>query len=175
MAIDDETNKASLDYEAGNASTDFTAMSKTAQEKQKYIRKEQMHRQKLLDEESQNYLQMTYPADNRGQSLSMQSTMTETDFTDRDWTPEDSSYGAAFPFCGWVPKSLRQGVEKAIIALVGLFVIYLIVSIAMILKPDNPNSSGYKTDDFYITDDDFYVTNDNVAYDDDDDDDDYLR
>jgi hypothetical protein len=178
MNRDDERKQATVDPEFGYALNDNRGMTKKEKDKAQYVLKEQMKRKKQLESESQEYLHMSYPH-NRVQSLSIQSTMTETEFNERDWTPQDSSYGAAFPLCGFMPKSIRQLVEKVIIALVSVFIIYAIVSIAIMLTTDNSGgkSSSHKYDDFYITDDDFYVTDDerqayNQKYDDDDD---YLR
>ena len=154
--------------EAGYSQTEYRQMSKTQKQKDEYIRKEQRHRKEMMEQDNKNNsysnLYSAYPQE-RVQTLSMQSTMTENEFNERDWTPQDSSYGAAFPFCGWVPKSKRQLIEKVMIALAGLFVIYVITTIAMLLTSDRRSSSSYKNDDI---DDDFYVR-EQV-----DDDDDYM-
>ena len=42
---------------------------------------------------------------------------TASEFKDTDWTPPDSSYGAACPVCGWIPKHVRQKIELSLIAL----------------------------------------------------------
>lgn len=178
MSVDYDKTTASY-YEAGYASTNV-AKSKSEREKAKYIQKEKVNRQKMMandnNDSNRSFLEMTYPQ-HRMPSLSMQSTGTDTDFTDNDWTPQDSSYGAAFPFCGWVPKSIRQAVEKAMIFLAGFLVIYAIVSIAILLTGDGERKKAktttYNYDDNFFTDDNFYV-NDN-AMTNDDGSDDYYR
>ncbi len=158
MVSGKERQTPSHDYEANYSSSDYTAMPRAEREKAQYILKEQLRRAKMQQDENQQYLHTSYPQ-NRINSLSIQSTMTgETEFNENDWTPPDSSYGAAFPFCGWVPKRIRQGTEKLMIALAGFLVIYGIVMIAIRLTGDgNGRSSSYRHDDFRISDDDLYV------------------
>mmetsp|Transcript_21157 Transcript_21157/g.24039 ORF Transcript_21157/g.24039 Transcript_21157/m.24039 type:complete len:178 (-) Transcript_21157:174-707(-) len=148
-------------------------LSKEDKQKAKYIKKEQLNRLKMIEEENNKYLHSSY-APNRLKSISMQSTQTEaTDCHDLDWTAEDSSYGAAFPFCGWIPKQIREAIEIGIYGLASFALIYLIVSIAILLSGDRDSSSSDKSsklqtdDDFYITDDYFYVNNDNYYANDD--------
>lgn len=173
MNVDDE-RLADYYREDGYSRTDYRQMSKTRKQKDDYIRKEQMNRKITMTQEqgSKSYsnLYAAYPQE-RVQTLSMQSTVTDNEFTERDWTPQDSSYGAAFPWCGWVPKSKRQLIEKIMIALAGLFVIWLITTIAMLLtSSDKKNgSSSYGDDDSLQLDDDFYVK-DQQWYGDDNDD-----
>mmetsp|Transcript_3794 Transcript_3794/g.4650 ORF Transcript_3794/g.4650 Transcript_3794/m.4650 type:complete len:169 (-) Transcript_3794:228-734(-) len=156
MATDRDSQTPTHDYEANYSSSDYNVVSRAEREKAQYILKEQMKRSKMLEEENRQYLNMSYPH-NRINSLSIQSTATgETEFNDTDWTPPDSSYGAAFPFCGWVPKRIRQGTEKFMIALALFLLVYVIVSIAIRITGDG-RSSSYKHDDFSIGDDAFYV------------------
>lgn len=158
-----EKRKTAQHYEADNDASnnfDYESMTKDERKKAKFIQKEQTNRQKLMQNDGLNFPSISYPVD-RFPSISAQSTGTETDLNELEWTPQDSSYGAAFPFCGWIPKSLRQAIEKLMIALVGFLVIYSIVSIAILLTGDRENkkrkSSTYKYDDFYFFDDNFYV------------------
>lgn len=163
--------------EYASSTTNYKVMSRSQKEKDRYIQKEQLYREKMLAQENRNVF-MTYPHYRMPSLGSVQSTVTDTDYNDIEWTPEDSSYGAAFPFCGWLPKSLRQALEKALIALTGLLIIYAIVSIAILLTGDgekkNGKTSTYNYDDFYSIDDDFYVR-DQWNVDDNDDADDYMR
>lgn len=77
-----------------------------------------------------------------------------TDFDENEWTPQDSSYGAAIPICGWIPKSTRQLIEKAIMAVALFFICYLVVSL-MIQLTSGFTSSGQSSN--IHMDDDFYV------------------
>lgn len=186
MNVDDEET-ATQDLENGTvqgydndntpATTNYKVMSRSEQERARYVQKEQLYREKMMAEENRRNMFMTYPHYRFPSLGSVTSTATDTEYNDIDWTPEDSSYGAAFPFCGWVPKSLRQAFEKAMIALTGLLIIYAIVSIAILLTGDgdkkNGKTSTYSYDDFYSIDDDFYVRD--QWNDDNDDMDDYMR
>jgi hypothetical protein len=175
-----------MDPEIGPKTTNHNnAMSRTEKEKAAYIQKEQSNRYRMMENDNQNtrhFLQIPYPS-NRTPTLSIQSTVTE-DFQEQDWTPQDSSYGAAFPCCGWVPKSIRQTVEKFLLAVAGVFVIYTIVTIAVLLLGDGESESG-NANNFNVDDnfynyiyDDFYVKDQNNGGDDDvvtdDDADDYF-
>ena len=53
------------------------------------------------------------------------------DFDDSEWTPPDSSYGAACPVCGCIPKRVRQMIEMTLIAAMVFFLIYLVVTTSM--------------------------------------------
>jgi hypothetical protein len=53
------------------------------------------------------------------------------DFDESEWTPPDSSYGAACPVCGFIPKRVRQMVEMTLIAAMVFFLIYLVVTTSM--------------------------------------------
>ena len=157
MNVDDE-RIADYYNEAGYSQTDYKKMTMPQRQKDEYIRKEQINRKQMMEKEqnstSKSYsdLYSAYPQE-RVQTLSMQSTMTENEFSERDWTPQDSSYGAAFPFCGWVPKSKRQLIEKVLLGLAGFFVIYMIVNIAMLLTSDKDSSYQYYDNDNYKDDD----------------------
>eukprot|EP00554_Chaetoceros_debilis_P007782 CAMPEP_0194078170 /NCGR_PEP_ID=MMETSP0149-20130528/4636_1 /TAXON_ID=122233 /ORGANISM="Chaetoceros debilis, Strain MM31A-1" /LENGTH=318 /DNA_ID=CAMNT_0038759375 /DNA_START=222 /DNA_END=1178 /DNA_ORIENTATION=+ len=170
----------------------------------KYIRKEQQIRAKSLDEESVagqsiDTLQSTnshhphrYLTSGKSQyalqksfSLSIAPTKScehSIPFDNGDWTPVDSSYGGAFPFCGWIPKKKRQAIEKVLLVAFGIFMIYSIVSVATILTGgnDGSHSSNWveRDDDNYVQNhDDTYYQTYQMNYDDDDDylNDDYMN
>jgi hypothetical protein len=100
-----------------------------------------------------------------------------TVFNEKDWTPQDSSYGGAFPFCGWIPKRIRRIIEKFIYFSTGLFVIYALVMISMILFGSGNHKSSVTDSSLDLDDDDHYIAfNDdaeanayNTVYKDDDD------
>ena len=88
------------------------------------------------------------------------------DFDDAEWTPPDSSYGAALPIGGWIPKSTRQKIEATLIVLTILCLVYLIVHFSIKVTEENNNHNtadecGAKIcfdDDNYIpADDDLYI------------------
>ena len=84
---------------------------------------------------------------------------TASEFKESDWTPPDSSYGAACPVCGWIPKHVRQKIELSLIALSVLCFLWAVVVTSTRVSNagkamHNETSLG---DDFYsqssITDD----------------------
>ena len=102
------------------------------------------------------------------------------DFDDSEWTPPDSSYGAAFPVCGCVPKRVRQMIEMTLITAMVFFLIYLVVTTSMKIadahrKTHGSTSNGNASDNYFsgdsynrtgtssssstnvVTDDDVYV------------------
>ena len=74
-----------------------------------------------------------------------------------DWTPQDSSYGAAVPVCGWIPKRIRKLIEIIFFLLLTALIIFLVVKIGIILTSEHKSSSG--TDVDLWTDDDRYIAN----------------
>jgi len=81
------------------------------------------------------------------------------DFDDSEWTPPDSSYGAACPVCGFIPKRVRQMIEMTLIAAMIFFLIYLLVTTSMKIadahrKEGSENASSTAP---VVTDDDVYV------------------
>ena len=104
------------------------------------------------------------------------------DFDDSEWTPPDSSYGAACPVCGCIPKRVRQMIEMTLIAAMVFGLIYLVVTTSMKIadaRSVNDNSDNYSNNNYnrtgsssaasnnYITDDDHYVEKSYSNYDDD--------
>jgi hypothetical protein len=80
-----------------------------------------------------------------------------TVFSEKDWTPQDSSYGGAFPFCGCIPKRIRRRIEKFIYFSTGLFVIYALVMISMILFGSGNHRSSRTNSSLNLYDDDHYI------------------
>jgi hypothetical protein len=111
-----------------------------------------------------------------------------TDFDESDWTPPDSSYGAACPVCGWIPKHARQKIEFSLIALSVFGFLWAVVATSTHVSNARKvatmqNETGYNNlaleDDFYVdvtkTDysmtgsyntfsDDTYASHDDVYY-----------
>jgi hypothetical protein len=68
------------------------------------------------------------------------------DFDESEWTPPDSSYGAAIPVGGWIPKPIRRMIEWTLIALVAAGVVYVIVTTSIHLTDDRKNYHRHKND-----------------------------
>lgn len=154
----------------------------TNQEHENYVLKEKRIRAKRMEEEATSHLLYhtgkSQYALNKSYSLSIENTRTESSdtlFDAGDWTPQDSSYGGAFPFCGWIPKRIRQAIEGILLVLAGFTAIYFIVTIAMMLtgagKSRSRDYAVVDDDDHYIADkyDDYYQNAYNVYTDDVDD------
>ncbi|KAL7464488.1 hypothetical protein ACHAXS_004828 [Conticribra weissflogii] len=76
-----------------------------------------------------------------------------------EWTPQDSSYGAAFPAFGWIPKRIRKLIESVFYVVVMSLLLYAVVKTGILLNSGNKNSgSGNEESDFW-DDDDHYLAN----------------
>jgi len=84
-----------------------------------------------------------------------------------EWTSPDSSFGAAFPCCGFIPKKTRRIIEFCLIAIGSFLFIYILIKFSVIItsglhkngqNSTNTTSGGSK---YLETDDDFYVTSEN--------------
>lgn len=107
--------------------------------------------------------------------------------TDVEWTPEDSSYGAAIPICGCVPKHIRRLIEYCLCIILLLSFIAGVIRLTSTFSHSSSQSSyaanatsnsgsstsgtaqkssnKYVIDDFYLEYDSKSVSNNN--YDDD--------
>lgn len=72
-----------------------------------------------------------------------------------EWTPQDSSYGAACQMFGWVPKRLRKIAEGVLLVIILGLLIFGIIKTGMHMK-----ASGSGEEASYFSDDDHYVAND---------------
>lgn len=85
------------------------------------------------------------------------------DFADSEWTPPDSSYGAACPVCGCIPKHVRRMVEFTMIAVMVVGFVYLLITTSINLSDDrnksqrHNNSTSSATSLSSLTDDDNYL------------------
>lgn len=92
------------------------------------------------------------------------------DFDETEWTPQDSSYGAAIPICGWIPKRLRQFIEATLIVFGVFALVYLVVTTSIALSEHKSSkdvdydkndtsgsSSGITYDSSLAVDDDWYI------------------
>jgi len=83
-----------------------------------------------------------------------------------EWTPPDSSYGAAIPACGWIPKRVRKSLEVVFFALSVALLIFVLVKAGLELRSggsgtttsssSSSSGSASDTDSFgeYIRNDD---------------------
>lgn len=73
------------------------------------------------------------------------------DFEESEWTPPDSSYGAALPVFGWIPKHTRRYIELAMMLLMILFLVYLVVMLSIVItearRDDIAEDNGLGLDD----------------------------
>jgi hypothetical protein len=71
------------------------------------------------------------------------------DFKESEWTQPDSSYGAAIPFGGWIPKPIRQMIEWTLIALGTAVFVYLIVTTSMRVSDERTKHNNSTSNFFY--------------------------
>ena len=84
-----------------------------------------------------------------------------------DWTPQDSSYGAAVSAFGWLPKRIRKIIEGFFVIFIMTLLIYIAVKTGIKLKSSG-NGNG---EDTIMNDDDYYIAfsaDDNLDGEDDD-------
>jgi hypothetical protein len=83
------------------------------------------------------------------------------DFEDSEWTQPDSSYGAAIPFGGWIPKNIRRTIESTLIAILFIGLVYLVVATSIRVTEEtsrHSNTTGNGTDYGGLNlDDDRYI------------------
>jgi len=86
-------------------------------------------------------------------------------FDEAEWTPPDSSYGAAIPVGGWIPKPIRRTIEGTLIALGTLMLVYMVVTTSMRVTNERNRSKqndggGSSVDSSYM---DYKSNNGNYA------------
>jgi hypothetical protein len=79
------------------------------------------------------------------------------DFQESEWTPPDSSYGAAIPVFGWVPKNTRRYIEFLLMLLLIAGLVYLVVTISFIISEARHENSINNGGTLDFLDDDRYV------------------
>ena len=78
------------------------------------------------------------------------------DFQESEWTPPDSSYGAALPIFGWIPKKVRRLIELTLIGFMIILLVYLVVTTSIRVTEGNNNGNSSSSgglslnDDYYI-------------------------
>jgi hypothetical protein len=88
-------------------------------------------------------------------------------FKDNEWTPPDSSYGAACPVCGCIPKHVRRMVEFTLIAIMVVGFVYLLITTSINLSDErdtsksqhrhNNSTASSSSSSSSLTDDDLYL------------------
>ena len=98
---------------------------------------------------------------------SVKSSDTLESFKSNEWTPPDSSYGAACPVCGCVPKRVRRMIEISLLAAMAIGFIYLLVSTSIYVSNERhknaTNSSNMNSGQVALDDDAYYVAFDDVV------------
>lgn len=79
------------------------------------------------------------------------------DFKESEWTPEDSSYGAACPLFGWIPKSTRRSIEFALLLLLVIGLVYLMVMLSIVISEARSDNSIADDTAVLDLDDDRYI------------------
>jgi len=74
-----------------------------------------------------------------------------------EWTPQDSSYGAAVQAFGWVPKRIRKLLEVVFVVLMMALLIFVVVKTGIKLKS---SGSGGGEDNYFEDDDHYEAFND---------------
>eukprot|EP00557_Chaetoceros_sp_GSL56_P008552 CAMPEP_0176490708 /NCGR_PEP_ID=MMETSP0200_2-20121128/8017_1 /TAXON_ID=947934 /ORGANISM="Chaetoceros sp., Strain GSL56" /LENGTH=184 /DNA_ID=CAMNT_0017888037 /DNA_START=36 /DNA_END=587 /DNA_ORIENTATION=- len=138
---------------------------KDKRRKDKFIIKEKKKRAETLEKENyeSHYVSVTSEHDMRNSYppavMPTSSDSKDSYFDENDWTPFDSSYGGAFPCCGWIPKRIRQSIEYFLLVLASFTMIYFLVSAAIILTGSGKSgTSSTSSSSTYYVDDDKYTS-----------------
>jgi hypothetical protein len=70
-----------------------------------------------------------------------------SDFDDSEWTPMDSSYGAAIPLAGWIPKGIRRTIEFTVLAGIALMIVFWIVETSV--RSSSTHNNNYNKSSNY--------------------------
>lgn len=99
------------------------------------------------------------------------------DFDSSEWTPPDSSYGAAIPIAGWIPKRIRRDIEWTVSVILITLCAALIITTSMRSERNKHNDAVYDTTSAnnggLDLDDDRYMYYDDAFYEQQQDDDAY--
>ena len=92
------------------------------------------------------------------------------DFDESEWTPQDTSYGAAIPVGGWIPKTIRRLIEWTLLGIVICSVAFLVISTSIKIGDSHSSSSAVsgsnRDDDTYMSYHNGYNNNNNNNNDD---------
>lgn len=88
------------------------------------------------------------------------------DFDESEWTPPDSSYGAAIPVAGWIPKPIRRMIEGTLIALGIVALVYMVVTTSMRVTNERSNKNDANRNSVDSYGNDSYLQNGKMYSDD---------
>lgn len=71
------------------------------------------------------------------------------DFKETEWTPQDSSYGAAIPLGGWIPKPIRRMIERTLLLVGTVCLVYLIVTTSIKVTDERRKNHNATKNYFY--------------------------
>jgi hypothetical protein len=91
------------------------------------------------------------PNSARGTVVSVES------FSDEEWTPQDSAYGAACPVCGCLPKHIRRGIEFTLIVMLIFLLVYMVVTTSIRVNADHASGKTGSHSSQSLRDDDYFV------------------
>lgn len=97
------------------------------------------------------------------------STTTHSIANFRDWTPPDSSYGAAIPVGGWIPKRIRRNIERSLSICIVVLIVYVIVTASLRAERNKHDGGNNNSNSVYDSgrldlDDDRYIAYDDAMY-----------
>jgi len=78
-------------------------------------------------------------------------------FSDEEWTPQDSAYGAACPVCGCLPKHIRRGIELTLIGMLIFLLVYMVVTTSIRVNADHASAKTGSQASQSLRDDDYFV------------------
>lgn len=77
-----------------------------------------------------------------------------------EWTPQDSSYGAAIPAFGWIPQRKRKLLEIILVLVLAALLITVVVKTGIMLK----SSGSGGGEEIFFDDDDHYAAYDESSH-----------
>ena len=80
--------------------------------------------------------------DNNNRVLILAADDPVSDFDDSEWTPMDSSYGAAIPLAGWIPKRIRRTIEFTVLLGLAVLIVFLIVEKSVTSSNHNKSNNS---------------------------------
>ena len=75
------------------------------------------------------------------------------DFQESEWTPQDTSYGAAIPVGGWIPKTIRRLIEWTLIGTVICCVAFLVITTSIKISGSDSRSNSTTVSGMHFNDD----------------------
>jgi hypothetical protein len=94
---------------------------------------------------------LSKPNSARGTDMAVES------FSDEEWTPQDSAYGAACPVSGCLPKHIRRGIELTLIGILIFLLVYMVVTTSIRVNADHASAKTGSQASQSLRDDDYFV------------------